>query len=238
MQKLNKNIRLKIIFFVFAAVFISCRSTQTYTPAASLITQTPKEAQINKSTQQKASSKHAEKEKGHVQKEVPPTPEFILGRGTVDSDKLAEFLLRSNRNLDKSFAHDFARIYVEEASAEGVNHDVAFSQMCLETGFLSFGGLVTPDMNNFCGLGSIGPGQAGETFPSPEIGVRAQIQHLKAYATDEPPTKEVVDPRRRWVRYGSAPTIYALAGAWAADREYGKKLKIILDTLYKQTFGG
>jgi hypothetical protein len=93
-------------------------------------------------------------------------------------------------------------------------------------------------MNNYCGLGSIGPGQAGEIFPSPEIGVRAQIQHLKAYATDEPPTREVVDPRRRWVRYGSAPTIYALAGAWASDREYGKKLKMILDTLYKESFGG
>jgi hypothetical protein len=139
--------------------------------------------------------------------------------------------------LDKPFAKEFAKIYIEEAAIEGVNHDVAFSQMCLETGFLSYGGLVTPDMNNFCGLGSIGPGQSGERFPTPEIGVRAQIQHLKAYATDEPLKQTLVDPRRRWVRYGSAPTIYALAGTWAADREYGRKLKTILDNLYAESFG-
>ena len=36
---------------------------------------------------------------------------------------------------------------------KGSNSDVAFAQMCLETGFLRFGGLVTMDMNNFCGLG-------------------------------------------------------------------------------------
>ncbi|MDR2842386.1 MAG: glucosaminidase domain-containing protein [Spirochaetaceae bacterium] len=171
------------------------------------------------------------------QKPVPSSPEMILGTGSVDSDKLAEFLIRFNPKIDRPFAHKFAEIYVEEAAAEGVNHDIAFSQMCLETGFLSYGGLVTPDMNNFCGLGSIGPGQEGEHFPSPEIGVRAQIQHLKAYATEEPPKREIVDPRRRWVRYGSATTIFGLAGAWAADREYGKKLKQILDALYANSFG-
>jgi hypothetical protein len=142
------------------------------------------------------------------------------------------FLLAANPEIEEGFAYDFAKLYVEEAAAEGVNHDIAFSQMCLETGFLSFGGLVTPDMNNFCGLGSIGPGQEGESFPTPRIGVRAQIQHLKAYATEEPLKNDLVDPRYRWVRYGSAPTIYGLAGSWAADKDYGKKIKSILDNLY------
>jgi hypothetical protein len=150
----------------------------------------------------------------------------------IESEKLAIFLLAKNPEIEEEFAYDFAKLYVEEAAAEGVNHDIAFSQMCLETGFLSFGGLVTPDMNNFCGLGSIGPGQEGESFPTPRIGVRAQIQHLKAYATEEPLKNDLVDPRYRWVRYGSAPTIYGLAGSWAADKDYGKKIKSILDTLY------
>jgi hypothetical protein len=108
--------------------------------------------------------------------------------------------------------------------------------MCLETGFLSFGGLVKPDMNNFCGLGSTGPQAIGERFPSPRIGVRAQIQHLKAYATDKPPAQKVVDPRRHLVRAGSAPTIYLLAGSWAEDLEYGQKIKLILDRLYINSF--
>ena len=168
---------------------------------------------------------------------IPSSPESILGRGSVDSEKLAEFLLLVNPEVEAPFAYEFARLYVEEAAAEGVNHDIAFSQMCLETGFLSFGGLVKQEMNNFCGLGAIGPGNEGESFPSPQIGVRAQIQHLKAYATEEPPKLPLVDPRYRLVRYGSAPTIYELAGSWAVDREYGKKIKNILDNLYAAAYG-
>jgi hypothetical protein len=168
---------------------------------------------------------------------IPSSPELILGRGSVESKKLAKFLLTVNPEIEETFAYDFAKLYVEEASVEGVNHDIAFSQMCLETGFLSFGGLVKPDMNNFAGLGAIGPGQEGESFPSPQIGVRAQIQHLKAYATDEPPARPLVDPRYRWVRYGSAPTIYQLAGSWASDKEYGRKIKNILDNLYAIAYG-
>jgi hypothetical protein len=165
---------------------------------------------------------------------VPPpvsSPVSILGRGRVGSKVLADFLCRSNPEIDSNFARELAQIYIEEASLEGVNSDVAFSQMCLETGFLAFGGLVTSDMNNFCGLGSIGPGQKGEHFPTPRIGVRAQIQHLKAYATDAPLLNELVDPRYRYVRYGTAPTIDGLAGTWAADKDYGRKLKSIIDRL-------
>jgi hypothetical protein len=168
---------------------------------------------------------------------IPLPSEFILGRGSVDSKKLAEFLLLVNPEIDEPFAYEFARMYVEEAAVEGVNHDIAFSQMCLETGFLSFGGQVRPEMNNFCGLGTIGPGYEGESFPSPQIGIRAQIQHLKAYATEEPLKLPTVDPRYRLVRYGSAPTIYELAGSWAMDKEYGRKIKNILDNLYAVAYG-
>jgi hypothetical protein len=125
---------------------------------------------------------------------------------------------------------------VDEAGIEGINHDAAFAQMCLETGFLKFGGLVTPEMNNFCGLGSTGPGQPGERFPDSRTGVRAHIQHLKAYATPEPPKQELVDPRYYRVRSGSSPAIGGLAGTWAADRAYGEKIKDILTRLYEFSF--
>jgi hypothetical protein len=167
---------------------------------------------------------------------IPPIPERILGEGLTVPEELAAFLRSSNPGTESVFIEDLALFYIEEAAAEGVNHDVAFAQMCLETGFLRFGGLVTQDMNNFCGLGAIGPDQRGERFPSPRIGVRAQIQHLKAYATDEPLRQELVDPRYRWVRYGSAPTIAGLAGTWAADREYAHKLRGILERLYQTAF--
>jgi hypothetical protein len=160
-----------------------------------------------------------------------------MGTGLVPPAKLAAFLLEANPAAGKDFAETLARIYTDEAAAEGVNHDAAFAQMCLETGFLRFGGLVTPDMNNFCGLGAIGPGQQGERFPDPSTGVRAHIQHLQAYATDQPLSRALVDPRYRWVRRGSSPLIAGLAGTWAADRGYAGKIRGILERLYIFTFG-
>jgi hypothetical protein len=156
----------------------------------------------------------------------------LLGFGRLDAEKLADFLLKMNNDVDPEFVKNLSRFYVEEARLEGIDHDVAFAQMCLETGFLRYGGLVTADMNNFCGLGSTGPGHPGERFPSPQLGVRAQIQHLKGYATTDPLNLELVDPRYRYVRYGSAPTIEGLAGTWAVDRLYAGKIADILRRLY------
>jgi hypothetical protein len=156
----------------------------------------------------------------------------ILGKGAISSEALSAFLLQHNPALGKPFTDAFAVFYIDEARTEGVNADVAFAQMCVETGFLSFRGQVTPDMNNFAGLGTTGPGVNGERFPSPQIGVRAQIQHLKAYATDEPLKGELVDPRYKWVKYGSAPTVAALSGKWAADKNYGRKIQSMMERLH------
>jgi hypothetical protein len=167
---------------------------------------------------------------------VPDAPKKILGTALVDPETLSAFFMQQNPQADRTYVRELAELYVEEAGVEGVSHEVAFIQMCLETGFLRFGGLVTPDMNNFCGLGSIGPGTPGERFPSPRIGVRAHVQHLKGYATEEPPVRELVDPRYRWIRYGSAPAIADLAGRWARDPEYGSKLDALLRRLYSFAF--
>jgi len=167
---------------------------------------------------------------------VPSIPEYIMGNGIIAANDMVAFLLDSNPGAEKDFVTNLALIYMEEAAIEGVNHDTAFAQMCLETGFLRYGNLVTADMNNFCGLGAIGPGQTGERFPDPRTGVRAHIQHLKAYATDEPLKQELVDPRYRYVRYGSSPSIKGLSGTWAADRSYDVKISNILERLYKFVF--
>ena len=169
---------------------------------------------------------------------IPQIPENIMGRGLVPARDLSEFLLTVNPNADRSYVESLAFIYIEEAAAEGVNHDVAFVQMCLETGFLRFGNLVTVDQNNFAGLGATGPGNPGLFFDTPRIGVRAQIQHLKAYACTSPLNQELVNPRYRFVRRGSSPTIKGLAGTWAADPAYADKINAILERLYEFSFGG
>jgi len=159
-----------------------------------------------------------------------------MGEGLILPENMAVFLLNVNYEAEREFVEDLAILYIEEAAIEGVNHDVAFAQMCLETGYLRFGGLVTPDMNNFCGLGAIGPGHSGERFPEPRIGVRAHIQHLKVYATDAPLNQELVDPRYRYVRPGSSPDIKGLAGTWAVDKNYAEKISSIMERLYEFAF--
>jgi hypothetical protein len=165
--------------------------------------------------------------------DLPAGLRLILGRGELDAALLSSFLLNENKRAGREFIEQLVDFYILEAAAEGINHDVAFAQMCLETGFLRFGGLVSAEMNNFCGLGSIGPGQPGEKFPSVQIGIRAHIQHLQAYATNLPLRGNLVDPRYRFVRRGSAPVIQALAGSWAADKQYAVKIEAILQRLYR-----
>ncbi|MDR2375086.1 MAG: glucosaminidase domain-containing protein [Treponema sp.] len=167
--------------------------------------------------------------------EAPAEGIPIMGEGVTGQTDLSAFLLDNNPGADPLFAEELAALYLEESAIEGINHDIAFAQMCLETGFLRYGGLVKPEWNNFCGLGSLNADYPGESFPSPQIGVRAHIQHLKAYASDEGLNQELVDPRYRWVRYGSSPTVEKLTGAWAADREYGNKIRGILERLYRFT---
>ncbi len=160
-------------------------------------------------------------------------PELIMGRGLMSRERLVEFFMENNPDADEERVALLASLYIEEGNAEGVNPDVAFIQMCLETGFLRFGGLVTRDMNNFCGLGAISVQQPGLFFPDERTGVRAHVQHLKAYGSTEPLVGELVDPRYQYVNpKGKSPDILGLSGTWAADRQYGAKLVELLERLY------
>jgi len=162
----------------------------------------------------------------------PQVPEQLMGKGRLSAKTKAAFLLASNPQANKAFVERLAALYVQEAGREGVNHDVAFAQMCLETGYLAFGGDVSPSQYNFAGLGAVGNGAPGLSFPEPRIGVRAHIQHMKAYGSTLPLKQELVNPRFRYVRRGCAPTIWGLAGTWAADTQYAEKIKRILDRMY------
>ncbi|MGP1414557.1 MAG: glucosaminidase domain-containing protein [Treponema sp.] len=124
-------------------------------------------------------------------------------------------------------------IYIEESEAESINSDIAFAQMCLETGFLTFKGLVNSEMNNFCGLGAIDANNNGVSFESELLGIRAHIQHLKAYASKQPLNNECVDPRYKYIiPKGKAPSIKHLTGKWASDPEYSNKIQSILHRMY------
>lgn len=157
---------------------------------------------------------------------------YIMDNGKSEVNDLSAMLLFYNTSINEEYAEEISRIYLEECLDEGVNHDIAFCQMILETGFLNYGGDVKKSQNNFCGLGATGGGAAGEQFTDMRTGIRAHIQHLKAYASHEDINKESVDKRFRFVKRGSATTIYALQGKWATDPYYDKKIENLLERLF------
>ncbi len=169
-----------------------------------------------------------------VQTEVTPCSRELLGSGIKSSVQLQNFFFAHNSDIPLSKISLMAGLYIEEAAAEGINSDVAFVQMCLETGFLTFGNLVVPEMNNFCGLGAMDAEHPGEYFEDERTGVRAHIQHLQAYATTEEVSlnQPLVDPRYSWPhKVKFAVTVHDLAGSWATDPEYGVKLDGLLEEL-------
>ncbi|MBD1921597.1 N-acetylmuramoyl-L-alanine amidase [Microcoleus sp. FACHB-831] len=156
----------------------------------------------------------------------------IMTNGNASEVQLMMFVKANNENALAQFP-DLPKLYREEAAIEGVNHDVAFCQMCVETGFLRFGSDISPSQNNFASLGTVGGGSEGASFPSARIGVRAHIQHLKAYASLEPLVQELVDPRFRFVTRGVAPLVDQLSGRWAADLKYGSRILATVRRLYE-----
>lgn len=165
---------------------------------------------------------------------APSLPsEQIMGFGSSKISRLETFLCQNNKYIAKEEAHKLARLYWEESRFEGVNPDVAFAQMCLETGFLRFDGTVDPEQHNYCGLGVTGNGVKGLFFSSQREGVRAHIQHLKAYASTDDLNSDIVDSRFRYVKRGSAEEITDLTGKWATDTHYDKKIRSLLHRLYQ-----
>lgn len=135
-------------------------------------------------------------------------------------------------------------MFIEEGEAEGVRGDVAFAQSLHETGYFKYGGIVTPEMNNFAGIGALNGNATGQaaSFPDPRTGVRAQIQHLKAYASTEALANDCVDPRFSLVARGVAPYVEWLGAAdnpqgrgWAVPGDgYGEKIVIMLGRILEQ----
>lgn len=136
--------------------------------------------------------------------------------------------------------NQFAQIFYEEATAEGVRAEVAFTQCMKETGFLKYGGDVLPNQYNFAGIGATGAVH-GASFSNVRMGVRAQIQHLKAYGSISPLTNQCVDSRFNLVKRGSAKYVEWLGikenpngYGWATSKSYGHDIVSMVNTLLKK----
>lgn len=154
----------------------------------------------------------------------------IIGTPMATQQQCVKYLMRNNPNPNLNVsAEEIVAYYYEEGMREGIRPDVAFAQALKETGFFRYGGTVTPDQNNYCGLGTTSATVKGNYFANPQMGVRAHIQHLLAYSSTRRPTTEIVDPRYNIVRkvYG-ANTLEKwsdLNGRWAVPgKSYGQEI--------------
>lgn len=168
------------------------------------------------------------------------TSNDILGHPMATEEQCVRYLLSVNPNPNISVSPEMlVAYYYEEGFREGIRPDVAFAQALKETGFFRYGGTVTPDQNNYCGLGTTSTQVKGAYFPNARLGVRAHIQHLKAYASTQKPTEVIVDPRYELVRnhYGEQ-TLNKwedLNGRWAVPGDsYGQSILQMFSTIVKQ----
>lgn len=158
---------------------------------------------------------------------MPTAPEeirtAIMGKAQATAQQMALYCRSKNAapQITSCSLDTLAQMFLEEGEAEGVRGDVAWAQSLHETGYFKFGGIVQPSQNNFAGIGALNGNAQGQaaTFPDPRTGVRAQIQHLKAYASNAPLVNACVDPRFTLVARGCAPWVEWLG---AADNPEGK----------------
>ena len=164
----------------------------------------------------------------------------IIGKSEATVDQLMEYYSKGNiaypefyEESDAPTLKDFCTIYYEEAEKQGVRAEVAFVQAMKETNWLKYGHDVKIEQYNFAGLGATGGGERGASFDTVREGIRAQIQHLYAYASSEGIdglAYPCVDPRFVNVSpKGGSPYVEWLGQSenpasdygWAVDETYG-----------------
>jgi hypothetical protein len=162
--------------------------------------------------------------------------------------RLTAYLKSRNATLDPRF-EKIAVEYMRHGEELNLRWDYAFFQMLMETGNLSFmrdqhrPGLVKPAQNNFAGLGAVGKGQPGETFPDVSTGVRAHLEHVLMY-TGEPVDNPVAERTRKVMEWGvltswqktiKGPMTYAhLAQQWAKNKSYADMIETVGERFYEQ----
>ena len=154
----------------------------------------------------------------------------IFGEAEATKKQAVAYIKQTNPkvHLDCS-VEELVDLYWQEAEREEVRPDLALAQSLVETGTYAYGGDVHHKQNNFCGLGTTGGGVKGASFKTPELGVRAHIQHLLAYTQKKRPQTKIVDPRYELahnirLERGLVDTWYGLNGTWAMGSLYCEKI--------------
>lgn len=154
----------------------------------------------------------------------------IFGENELTMGQAAAYIRQNAPNVKLACSvEELVEWYWKEAAIEGIRADIALCQAILETGFFRYGGDVSRHQNNFCGLGTTGGGVRGAGFSTPQLGVRAHIQHLLAYAKKDMPKTKIIDPRYKLahdirMERGLITKWSGLNGTWAMGKEYCEKI--------------
>ncbi|ACQ52855.1 N-acetylmuramoyl-L-alanine amidase [Clostridium botulinum] len=157
----------------------------------------------------------------------------IMGQPQLTQEQALNYFKTRNSEKSDQATKEFISIVWQEANLEGIRADVVFIQIMKETNFLKFTGDVKECQNNFAGIGATGGGVPGAYFKDTRTGVRAVVQHLKAYCSTEGLKNPCVDPRFTYVQRGISPYVEWLGigenpnypdKGWAADNNYGKSI--------------
>lgn len=163
---------------------------------------------------------------------------LIMGKSVATEEQLKRYLKKVNPRVPEAVLN-MLHYYLKEGEIEGVRGDIAAAQSFLETGNFTFtGSAVKLEQNNFAGMGVIQNGMQGESWDTPQMGIRAQIQHLKAYACIESLNTPCVDGRFKYVQRGCAKYVEWLGiqenpirAGWASGKDYGNKILNILSAI-------
>lgn len=162
---------------------------------------------------------------------VARTP--IRGVQQADAERMYQYV--SARN--PAFTREIAEAFYEIGETYGIRGDIALCQAVIETGWFRYdNGTAVPSFShNYCGLGVRRRGDIGCSFSSVHDGVTAMIQHLYAYACRDPlPEGErLIDPRFNYVKRGSATSWESLSGKWAMNRNYGRDILAIYNSMLR-----
>ncbi len=172
-----------------------------------------------------------------VRSSAYPDPGPVMGPSRLSAQELASWVdsVGVGDARPPVPVRDIARYFIEEGAREGVAGDVAFAQAILETGWFRFSERMPPSHNNFSGIGAVDGGASSARFPDARTGVRAQIQHLRAYADATVDCSNfatpTVTPRCRFViPKGKAPGWSDMGnGNWATDPGYAEKIASLYD---------
>ena len=155
----------------------------------------------------------------------------LKGTWSGTAERLASFLLKAcpspRFTVPTSVLADY---YVRYCAEAGLRADLLWAQMIHETGYGMFGGAVTPEQNNYAGIGATGGEEQGVAFATAEAGVMAQLAHMVAYVYASSPVawaNETVDSRFDLVApRGAVSVLHDLDGRWAVPgTSYGEAVE-------------